>query len=444
MGPRRGNASKVKDVKKVNKEIIEVTADDNYNNFFHPNICHICKRFSDSLILCDCYMISYCSTEHKLAHKEEHQWFCRYLTEYLIREKGAEWRTIRLSTPEWVQCRLDIMNDIHHCLPRELVFYEKQMILLAKSCRLCHQQHELHTCQWCYFDNYCSEHEQAFREQHKPKCRLLRTHFNLEIIRHTCKIQLTCSRLTRIQKLVGNMNYFIKKYVRCLQGGGVESWVSYEYFYSDYISGPLTLNYWLRQANIYHLANMETSQYIIHIIAENPYEERKHISGWRVLFHILKYLKQLKIVLIGPELKTEKKMIKLCPVCEHKRNRKFNFETCSLELYQDYMKQWTSHIPNVILGIEIDFSSGILSFDHISLLRKMFCPLILTAASKSIARNNIIKIHQWLNPLISPVCNAKNKFKSIKPTTNFTTGSVWYRNEHVTIYKNLYPELKSL
>lgn len=49
-----------------------------YNQFFNPNICHVCKSVDrGNLILCDgCCLISYCSQEHKTQHYTEHKRFC--------------------------------------------------------------------------------------------------------------------------------------------------------------------------------------------------------------------------------------------------------------------------------------------------------------------------------------------------------------------------------
>ncbi|XP_011139396.1 uncharacterized protein LOC105183155 isoform X2 [Harpegnathos saltator] len=49
-----------------------------YNSFFHPNLCHVCKlRNNGNLIECNqCRLISYCSEEHRLLHESEHSRIC--------------------------------------------------------------------------------------------------------------------------------------------------------------------------------------------------------------------------------------------------------------------------------------------------------------------------------------------------------------------------------
>ncbi|XP_032677174.1 uncharacterized protein LOC116846890 [Odontomachus brunneus] len=51
---------------------------ENYNNFFHPNLCHVCKS-KDQLKLCFCYMISYCCETHRVQHESQHKEICKII-----------------------------------------------------------------------------------------------------------------------------------------------------------------------------------------------------------------------------------------------------------------------------------------------------------------------------------------------------------------------------
>lgn len=198
----------------------------NENDFFHPNICHVCKRTNDgNLISCDqCFMISYCCETHKRTHHLEHQELCKCITQYLREKSGAEWRSLRSSTPEWIQSRYKFLYDIMQKFQCTLKLYETQMIILPKSCHICHQQINLHTCRTCYSDNYCVDHAQEFQNYHASKCRDLMLCLNLNIIK------LSFKKFPRVfivfpesQKRIDDMDSFIIRYVRKSCHRGLES-----------------------------------------------------------------------------------------------------------------------------------------------------------------------------------------------------------------------------
>ncbi|XP_032685233.1 uncharacterized protein LOC116850728 isoform X3 [Odontomachus brunneus] len=54
--------------------------EDKYNQFFNPNVCHVCKQPSEVLVTCNlCYMISFCSEEHRAIHRNSHSEICKTL-----------------------------------------------------------------------------------------------------------------------------------------------------------------------------------------------------------------------------------------------------------------------------------------------------------------------------------------------------------------------------
>ncbi|EFN86875.1 hypothetical protein EAI_01803, partial [Harpegnathos saltator] len=150
---------------------------------FHPNVCHICKKTDNgTFVTCSmCHMIYYCNKIHKNVHKGEHIQICTYIV-YLLAKYKKLLHSSPLNTNEWLQSRINILKKLRRLLPRELQPYEEQMILFVKSCRTCHQQVQLRSCEICQSDYYCNEHKEEFIIEHtREHCRKLMTQFNLDI-----------------------------------------------------------------------------------------------------------------------------------------------------------------------------------------------------------------------------------------------------------------------
>ncbi|XP_032682836.1 uncharacterized protein LOC116849620 [Odontomachus brunneus] len=145
-------------------EVIDVNEFDprinNYNSFFHENICHVCKKVNNgSFISCKrCNMISYCTIEHRLMHRPQHMQICENINRFL-RENEIR-RDCALSLTNWITLRQQFLSSIKKWIPRKLKPYEEQMILFAKSCSICHRQINLEHCRTCYSEYYCIDHIQ--------------------------------------------------------------------------------------------------------------------------------------------------------------------------------------------------------------------------------------------------------------------------------------------
>lgn len=413
---------------------------ENYNNFFHPNICHVCKKADSNLLIScsECYMISYCSDVHKMMHYKQHRRFCEYIREYLREKKGKKWRSLCLLTPKWIQSRYELLREIKeqflHDFSSKLQMYEEEMIMFPKSCYLCHRQDDVLTCSTCYSANYCLEHEQDFQEHHASRCQNLLLCLNLNIKDLYCiKLERKFHHFPNDEgRPADDMHSFLKYYVRNARES-LEIWEDSEYFYSDYVSGPLTCYYGMKNANL--SLHIDKDEYIVHVITSNCLE-RKYIAAWELLLHGLRSTMQLTIVLVGPEFDDENGDIDVCSLCI-RRKKKLRFVSCSM-LYYNYVNSQSFQRPNLIVRFEADFSKEWL-WQQSLLSQNKYCPMILTAALESVAEENIDSIDILFQPILRPRYKAKNKFKSIRPRRNFETDFVLYRNAHVTVYENLLP-----
>ncbi|XP_032670978.1 uncharacterized protein LOC116844022 [Odontomachus brunneus] len=260
------------DVQKLHADSNWSNGNINYNNFFHPNICHICKSNNyGNLIKCNkCYMISYCSEKHKQKDLEQHEQFCAYIMEYLEWDNSTELLLRHFGTFEWTESRKKFLSEITQRLPRRLEPYEMQMIIFAKSCRICHQQINIYPCEECYSDNFCIVHMQDFVKNHASKCEKLLLGLNLDILNI---IPTEFKRLIEFpnqSKPPGDMYEFVNNCVHCSYrdlDNCNRVFTKFAYFCSDYVSGPFTLFDGMRKAQLYRLPNMAGPQFVIHVIS---------------------------------------------------------------------------------------------------------------------------------------------------------------------------------
>ncbi|XP_032678526.1 uncharacterized protein LOC116847538 [Odontomachus brunneus] len=150
-----------------------------YNQFFNPNVCHICKLPSKKLVMCNqCYMISYCSNEHEAIHRNSHSEICKIIAK-IITHKSLWLRYSSLG--EWIESRKGILQQILPSLSRCIYQYETEMIMCAKSCCVCFRQANIRPCNICYSANFCNDHQILFSLFHEKYCDDLLLLLNINI-----------------------------------------------------------------------------------------------------------------------------------------------------------------------------------------------------------------------------------------------------------------------
>lgn len=406
----------------------------NYNNFFHPNVCHVCKKTNEgNLISCNaCRMIFYCNNEHRQEHKLQHQEICRFLAQYL--EEKGEWDTHRFLISEWAQSRQEFLHIIKSSVPRKLEPYEEQMIIFAKSCVHCHQQIDLITCRICYSDNYCVDHMEEFRSQHQSKCKTLMLCLNQDIRYLNFHPFIEKFITFSWTSPVVDMKSFIQQFVRLPELKSIEQFIRGDYLYSDFVSGPLTFYYSMKNAGLINPLIISRTTYIVHVITENNLD-LLYVEAWHLLLHCIRCIKKLIVVVVGSELKDINKDGQFCSKCTHHKQR-LCFESYSM-LYMEYMGSVSYKGPDVVMGIHANFSNE--ETWPADLLKSQIrsCPWILTTKSEEKAKENIRFIEKTLGESIKTKYADKNKFRSNRPWRDFETGYVYYRNAYVIIYRDL-------
>lgn len=196
----------------------------------------------------------------------------------------------------------------------------------------------------------------------------------------------------------------------------------------------MTLYDGMKNANLLHLPDMSRPECVVHVISANSLE-RKYVPAWELLLHRLTCIKQLTIVLIGPELEDESEDIKVCQICI-RRKQKLRFECCPM-FYHRYTSSASFQQPNVIIIFQAHFDS-MWTWWRSSLLesQRMNCPCLLTAGSQSIAEQNVNDIQKLID--VNPVYSAPNNFRSLVPFRQLHVDYIGYRNSYVNVYQNLY------
>ncbi|EFN82502.1 hypothetical protein EAI_00207, partial [Harpegnathos saltator] len=361
---------------------------------FHPNLCHICKKTRGvaNLITCNqCFLISYCSEDHKNLHLPQHRQLCTVIKKFL--KNNPQWLTRRFSSVEFYETKLQLSQIIKYDLKRNFHRYEAQMLAFARSCLICHQHTGVYSCKKCLSADYCLEHKEEFEQKHKQtSCDLLILWLNIELsnIQYESKASLPL----KFMKLPDNdgpfndMAKFIEEYVQNEKG----VWYALDYIYTDYVSEPLSIYNGMNRAGLFDILLTE-SICVIHVIAAGPIQ-RNSLSTWEILLHLLPNIQVLIVVLVGTDLQFEFGIQEICPRCVCNK-KKFIYECCCM-IYSDYMGNPIYRKANLIVGFQAELGCDTIECNLwdkcIQTMQSQGCPVLLTNINQDIAIRDVIKI----------------------------------------------------
>lgn len=418
-----------------------------YNSFFYPNICHVCKHYGGTnLISCSrCKMISYCSSTHRMQHLPQHKDFCEVLVRVLAQSGNQGTDGISFTASQ--DSKFSLINSVRKELPRNLQIHEEQMIMFAKGCLVCHRSDNLLTCQFCFVSNYCANHQQEFTHIHPETCETLKLCLDLDVKIVMKKWYLTYAIPTvenfpNVNKPVVNIDDFVVRYMK--QGKYEEEYVLNDYLYSDLVSGPLTLQYALKE--ISELPKSTDVVYTIHIINADCLD-RIFVAPWELLLHLFSQIKTLTIVIITPQIENVNIRHNICRRCQQD-NKILQFE-CYPMFYANYIDSAICKKPNVIVGYQVNFDRFQYWSDILNIIRRQPCPFLLTVKSFSKAESVFHSITRFMRSSMRPfirsyVLNGRiieNRFFSLRPHRDVLHGT-FYRNKYIISFKSLhFPEL---
>ncbi|XP_032677180.1 uncharacterized protein LOC116846894 [Odontomachus brunneus] len=401
-----------------------------YNKFFHPNVCHVCKQRIINLTSCwGCTMISYCSEEHRMEHLPQHEEMCRAIRRMsMIRNC---WDTRGMTKDEWVIHKKQNMQTVLPILRRKLKPYEEQMFLYAKSCGVCHQQHNLEiTCLECFSVNQCSDHTLIEIEH---DCLQLKISLFLDIDDSLQKPSIKISQCFLPKDIYDvNENYSMELLVERYRKQNTKeyNWEIDDFIYSDSISNPLTLCYAILYLNLFKLIK-ENEAIVIHIIA-GSLTDIQSLSAWEIILHILVSGAKLTIIMVESELNNaDIGAWNTCKVCQA-LNKTLHFEIHSI-LYEHYIKCSFYMSPNVVIGFNAELRK--LGASTIRILQRQNVPLLLTAISASKALDCNDKLNEVLGKCPYPRF-IENTFRSCRPYRD-PENDIFFPNTYLIFYDNL-------
>ncbi|XP_032677182.1 uncharacterized protein LOC116846895 isoform X2 [Odontomachus brunneus] len=352
----------------------------NYNNFFNPYICHVCK-FPEVLEVCHwCRLISYCCKEHLQLHRVEHQEFCLAVVSLSVEVFNNQNITLK----EWNEFNKVNLERVKDKLGRNLKRYEEQIFLFAKSCRKCHRQNDLSlVCNTCKSVSMCSTHNSTPYLHNCAKLQLC-TRLDIEnAVINEDDIPMP-RRLVRYRNL-RNMKTYIRRGLG--RSSDFETWEYADFLYTDCLSKPLTLLYYIQEDNIYNLKSCRNWR--IHVIA-GTFVGRNNLLAWEVFLHQMIPDSKLYIIMVGPHLEDGLETIQHCRTCRE-QNKEVFFRYRSMT-YRNYRRSrsYLRNRPDIIVGFDVDFKDNEMSI--VAALLSQDIPLFFTCKSESKAEEIVTEI----------------------------------------------------
>lgn len=428
-------------------------------NIFLTYVCHVCKSLvssSSSLKKCsNCKMISYCSKAHQKEHWAAHKDLCKVISK-ICKQNGMTnllGKAVGISPDEYRYYRSHCINKCEKELGRELHPWEKEMICFPQVCHTCYESdtQKLTTCQKCHHVSYCKLSH--FKTDHDIWCKEFQVYRDITLYQcHHGIIQplLPDKSLQQYAPLTGDMKTFLLN-TNTVGEKSLELHRLHLVALSDIATCPLTVLFSLQQCN-FHLETIETLT--IHLVGAEMQFEVDTLQKWEIfLLHLIPSLNTLKIVFIGPELKTETKFIqtlgknKTCMKC-NTAGRMVIYEFWKT-LYHKFVMSLDYQKPDLICA----FNAGLYRLTDFEgkdtwsptiqvMLKEPHIPVVVTEYTQKELPFDIQRTQNIFDSLEIITPPTRNPFASLKPSLNFLseeTVPVIFKNFYITILQGKKP-----
>lgn len=422
-------------------------------NIFLTYVCHVCKSLvssSSSLKKCsNCKMISYCSKEHQKEHWAAHKDLCKVISK-ISKQNGMTHlfgKAVGISPDEYRYYRSHCINKCEKELGRELYLWEREMICFPQVCHTCYESdtQKLTTCQKCHHVSYCKLSH--LKTDHDIWCKEFQVYRDITLYQcHHGIIQplLPDTSLQQYAPLTGDMKTFLLN-TNTVGEKSLELHRLNLVALSDIATCPLTVLFSLQQCN-FHLETTETLT--IHLVGAEMQFEVDTLQKWELfLLHLIPSLTMLKVVFIGPELKTESKFIrtlgknKTCMKC-NTTGRMVNYEFWKT-LYHKFVMSFDYQKPDLICA----FNAGLYRLTDFegkdtwsptikAMLKEPDIPVVVTEYTQKELPFDIKRTQNIIDSLEIITPPTRNPFASLKPSLNFLseeTVPVIFKNFYITI-----------
>lgn len=421
-------------------------------NIFLNYVCHVCKSLvssSSSLKKCsNCKMLSYCSKEHQKEHWAAHKDLCKVISK-ICKQNGVTnlfGKAVGISPDEYRYYRSHCINKCEMELGRELYLWEKEMICFPQVCHTCYESdtQKLTSCPNCHHVSYCKLGH--LKTDHDIWCKEFQVYRDITLYQcHHGIIQplLPDKSLQQYAPLTGDMKTFLLN-TNIVREKSLELHRLNLVALSDIATCPLTVLFSLQQCN-FHLETTETLT--IHLVGAEMQFEVETLQKWELfLLHLIPSLNMLKIVFIGPELKTESKFSqmlgnKTCMKC-NTAGRMVIYEFWKT-LYHKFVMSLDYQKPDLICA----FNAGLYRLTDFegkdtwsptikAMLKEQDIPVVVTEYTQKELPFDIQRTQNLVDSLEILTPPTRNPFASLKPSLNFLseeTVPVIFKNFYITI-----------
>ncbi|XP_051156480.1 uncharacterized protein LOC127278700 [Leptopilina boulardi] len=454
-------------VEKVTAEFAQASIYDfDANELYFPNMCHVCQCYGENAVnlkRCSaCEMISYCCEEHQIKDWQNHKQFCK-----VIRQIKNEWgvdnifKSLKSTYAKESLHTLKNFEDkmiyyeslfaVNKCLltrsmellQRKLKKIEFEMIQFPRVCAVCYEskQELLTNCKKCPQSSFCKEHLND--PSHKSECMKFISCFNSQInegLDDTCTIlsnvmnNMTSPFYPKVKKLPDSITQFLEtrlsldlatlKISNTLFTEEMKS--IYNPVLSNRYSWPFTLLYAIEKLGL-HLHSM-----VIHVIGSAILEL---FADWEMIFHFLPQMREIKVILIGPELMVvDRKIQEVCDLCK-KKKKKLIFEKIKT-MYDKYCIEKSYFNPDMIVCFNPGFHVYETWHKSVKLFNKVQCPLLVTAlnTTEGLLDKSYIDL---LFPSAKCIYNDINPFASIQYSREYILLPIAVKNQFMILYEFL-------
>ncbi|XP_076676364.1 uncharacterized protein LOC143373227 [Andrena cerasifolii] len=417
---------------------------------FVSSLCAVCLKKSQ--VFCErCQMVSYCSEDHRSHGLLEHGDICDGLREIRrsIATSLSDESIERLDAEQYRVYRLRLLGILESKIDRPLRFWEREIVLYPRVCRICRRYREHPTCcAYCAMEYFCEDHG----EQHQRWCRefrVLRRCLFLQY-RHGC-VYPTIPNVRREICVASPDVDFDRLMHRIYQNSPYYREMDcYTYSILSHQSTiPLTVLYSMQTCCSEWSSKTD---WTIHVLGAEFQFEGINLAVWEKLFlHFLPNLKRLRLLLVGPELRLPSNVptrllskVKLCSGCKSAGRTVdvlFRPERLYHELVRDEPGPGRVAEPDLIclfnpgLYRKTGFAGKDTWLDTIREFARVSIPVVVTSYTKEEIFWEITRINSLIqvNVLLEP---RRNPFASIKPDRNFVTdhtNPLIYKNYYITI-----------
>lgn len=382
--------------------------------FYFPNMCHSCHSYGGeniNLKRCSaCGIISYCCKEHQVKDWPSHKQFCRVMCQI-----KKDWNvddifqfmknTIpkkSLHNMKSLQEKLKYYDSLSEfiskllvktsqILQRKLSKAEFEMIQFPRICAVCYEgkQELLTNCSKCPQSSFCKKHLND--PNHEYECGKFRTAFVTASAKRVDDILTLLLNVGVIQssyhpensKLPSSMSHLLETRLSVGDSAKLKRFnitfteemrAIYNAVVSEMFSRSCSILFAIDKLSL------DLRSMVIHVVGATGVEQL--ITDWEVMCHYLPQLCQLDLILIGPDVVSNSRIIKpLCRQCMHEK-RILTIESKEM-MYDKYCEEGGYLKPDIIAC----FNPGLQVYDtwekSINFFKKGKCPLLITSQQKT-------------------------------------------------------------